>query len=173
MIRRRRTRIVATLGPASRAPHMVLALAEAGVDVFRLNFSHGTHQDHLHALRAVRKAEAEIGRPLAALADLQGPKFRLGTFKDGRIDIAPGQVLRLDLDPTPGDRRRVSLPHPEVFRVLREGMLLLLDDGKVRLRVKSERSDSAEVEVEAGEALSDHKGLAVPGVMSPVPAMTS
>jgi len=173
MIRRRRTRIVATLGPASRAPHMVLALAEAGVDVFRLNFSHGTHQDHLHALRAVRRAEAEIGRPLAALADLQGPKFRLGTFKDGRIDIAPGQMLRLDLDPAPGDRRRVSLPHPEVFRVLREGMLLLLDDGKVRLRVKSERSDSAEVEVEAGEALSDHKGLAVPGVMIPVPAMTS
>jgi pyruvate kinase len=173
MIRRRRTRIVATLGPASRAPAMVLALAETGVDVFRLNFSHGTHQDHLHALRAVRKAEAEIGRPLAALADLQGPKFRLGTFKDGRIDIAPGQMLRLDLDPTPGDRRRVCLPHPEVFRVLREGMLLLLDDGKVRLRVKSDRSDAAEVEVEAGEALSDHKGLAVPGVMIPVPAMTS
>jgi pyruvate kinase len=82
-------------------------------------------------------------------------------------------MLRLDLDPTPGDRRRVSLPHPEVFRVLREGMLLLLDDGKVRLRVKSDKSNAAEVEVEAGEALSDHKGLAVPGVMIPVPAMTS
>ena len=117
---------------------MVLALAEAGVDVFRLNFSHGTHEDHAAALQAVRAAEAEIGRPLAALADLQGPKFRLGAFKDGRIDIAPGQMLRLDLDPTPGDRRRVCLPHPEVFRVLREGMLLLLDDGKVRLRVKSD-----------------------------------
>ncbi len=152
---------------------MVLSLAETGVDVFRLNFSHGTHQDHLHALQAVRKAEAAIGRPLAVLADLQGPKFRLGVFKDGRIDLAPGQMLRLDLDPKPGDRRRVSLPHPEVFKVLREGMLLLLDDGKVRLRVKSDTSDSAEVEVEAGEALSDHKGLAVPGVMIPVPALTS
>ena len=86
----------------------------------------------------MRTAEAEIGRPLAVLADLQGPKFRLGVFKDGRIDIAPGQMLRLDLDPKPGDRRRVSLPHPEVFEVLRQGMLLLLDDGKVRLRVKSD-----------------------------------
>ena len=173
MIRRRRTRIVATLGPASRAPTMVLALAEAGVDVFRLNFSHGTHQDHANALKAVRRAEAEIGRPLAALADLQGPKFRLGAFKDGRIDIAEGQRLKLDLDPAPGDRRRVQLPHPEVFRVLREGMLLLLDDGKVRLRVIGAKSNSAEVEVEAGEALSDHKGLAVPGATIPVPAMTS
>src|SRR6202042_259413 len=107
MVRRRRTRIVATLGPASRAPAMVLSLAETGVDVFRLNFSHGTHQDHLHALQSVRKAEAAIGRPLAVLADLQGPKFRLGVFKDGRIDLAPGQMLRLDLDPKPGDRRRV------------------------------------------------------------------
>ena len=111
MIRRRRTRIVATLGPGQpRRRTMVLALAEAGVDVFRLNFSHGTHDDHAAALKAVRAAEAEIGRPLAALADLQGPKFRLGAFADGRIDIAPGQMLRLDLDPTPGDRRRVACP---------------------------------------------------------------
>ena len=173
MIRRRRTRIVATLGPASRGPAMVLALAEAGVDVFRLNFSHGSHADHAAALAHVRKAEAAIGRPLAALADLQGPKFRLGVFAKGRIDIAPGQIIRLDLDPTPGDRRRVQLPHPEVFRVLRDGMLLLLDDGKVRLKVTAARKDSADVEVMAGEALSDHKGLAVPGVMIPVPAMTS
>ncbi|HZZ87701.1 MAG TPA: pyruvate kinase [Caulobacteraceae bacterium] len=173
MIRRRRTRIVATLGPASRAPATVLALAHAGVDVFRLNFSHGTHQDHAHALKAVRAAEAEIGRPLAALADLQGPKFRLGTFAKGRIDIAPGQRLRLDLDPEPGDRRRVNLPHPEMLRVLREGMRLLVDDGKVRLQVQKADQSSVEVEVIAGEALSDHKGVAAPGVTIPVPAMTT
>ena len=172
MIRKRRTRIVATLGPASRAPEMVLALAEAGVDVFRLNFSHGAHEDHAAALAAVRDAEAELDRPLAALADLQGPKFRIGEFAHGRIDIAPGQTLRLDLDAAPGDRRRVPLPHPEVFRVLRPGMDLLLDDGKVRLRVVKTRGEAVEVEVMAGEALSDRKVLSVPGATIPVPALT-
>jgi len=173
VIRERRARIVATLGPASAAPERVIALARAGADVFRLNFSHGAHDGHAKALAAVRAAEAAVDRPLAALADLQGPKFRLGAFAGGRIDIAPGQRLRLDLDPTPGDRRRVSLPHPEVFKVLRPGLELLLDDGKVRLTVRHAEAQSAEVEVMAGEALSDHKGLAAPGVMIPVPAMTS
>ena len=173
MIRNRRTRIVATLGPASRAPEMVLALAQAGVDVFRLNFSHGSHDDHAAALAAVRAAEATLDRPLAALADLQGPKFRLGVFARGRIEIAPGQTLRIDLDPTPGDRHRVGVPHPEVFQVLKPGMGLLVDDGKVRLRVVKADREAAEVEVTAGEALSDHKGLAVPGVTIPVPALTA
>jgi pyruvate kinase len=172
MIRDRRTRIVATLGPASRSPETVLELARRGVDVFRLNFSHGTHQDHADALAAVREAEAAIARPLAALADLQGPKFRLGVFKDGGIDIAQGQRLRLDLDPTPGDSRRVELPHPEVLRVLRTGAHLVLDDGKTRLEVLSVGEGFAECEVVAGERLSDHKGLAVPGVTIPVPALT-
>ena len=172
MIRKRRTRIVATLGPASRGRKMVRALAEAGVDVFRLNFSHGAHEDHARALADVRAAEAAIGRPLAALADLQGPKFRLGAFAHGNVDIAAGQRIRLDLDPKPGDRRRVQLPHPEVFQVLRPGMDLLLDDGKVRLRVIEAASGSAEAEVTAGETLSDHKGLAVPGATIPVPALT-
>ena len=172
MIRKRRTRIVATLGPASRDPAMVLALAHAGVDVFRLNFSHGTHDDHAAALQSVRAAEADLGRPLAVLGDLQGPKFRIGSFAKGRIDIAPGQMIRLDLDETPGDRRRVGMPHPEVFRVLRPGLLLLVDDGKVRLEVKRSDATSADVEVVVGEALSDHKGLAIPGVTIPVPALT-
>nr|MBA3812457.1 pyruvate kinase [Caulobacteraceae bacterium] len=172
MIRQRRTRIVATLGPASRAPAMVIELARIGVDVFRLNFSHGAHADHAAALGAVRAAEAEVGRPLAALADLQGPKFRLGRFAAGRITIAPGQNLRLDLDPKPGDGRRVALPHPEVFKVLDPGVEVVLDDGRVRLVVRSAGKGFAEVEVVSGESLSDHKGLAVPGATIPVPAMT-
>jgi pyruvate kinase len=172
MIRQRRTRIVATLGPASRTPEMVLELARRGVDVFRLNFSHGTHQDHADALAAVRAAEAALARPLAALADLQGPKFRLGAFKDGGIAIGSGQRLRLDLDPAPGDSQRVELPHPEVLRVLHPGAHLVLDDGKTRLRVLTVGAGFAECEVGAGERLSDHKGLAVPGVTIPVPALT-
>jgi pyruvate kinase len=172
MIRKRRTRIVATLGPASRSPEMVLALAQAGVDVFRLNFSHGAHDDHARALAAVREAEAAIDRPLAALADLQGPKFRIGEFAKGRIEIEPGQVIGFDLDPKPGDGARVQLPHPEVFQVLRPGMDLLLDDGRVRLRVIEAAADWAKAQVIAGEAMSDHKGVSVPGATIPVPALT-
>jgi pyruvate kinase len=172
MIRQRRTRIVATLGPASRAPEQVLALARIGVDVFRLNFSHGAHADLAGALKAVRDAEAAIDRPLAALADLQGPKFRLGRFAEGRIPLVRGQSLRLDLDPEPGDSARVQLPHPEVFKVLAPGRQVVLDDGRVRLTVRQAGKDFADVEVIAGDALSDHKGVAVPGATIPVPAMT-
>jgi pyruvate kinase len=173
MIRERRTRIVATIGPASSDPAMVLQLATAGVDVFRLNFSHGAHEDHAAALAAVRAAEVVVGRPLAVLADLQGPKFRLGRFAQGRVNIEAGQKLRLDLDPTPGDATRVQLPHPEVLRVLKSGISLLLDDGRVRLVVREYGEGFAIVEVIAGEALSDRKGLAVPGVTIPGPALTA
>ncbi|MGA0600318.1 pyruvate kinase [Caulobacter sp. KR2-114] len=173
MIRNRRTRIVATLGPASRAPDMVRTLAQAGVDVFRLNFSHGTHDDHQAALNAVRAAEAHVGRPLAALADLQGPKFRLGAFAKGRIAIAPGQAIRLDGDAAPGDGRRAPLPHPEVLKVLRRGMEVVLDDGKVRLRVTDVADGHVDTEVVCGDALSDRKGVSVPGATIPVPALTA
>ena len=172
MIRDRRTRIVATLGPASHAAAMVLELATIGVDVFRLNFSHGSHDDHAAACVAVRAAEAVIERPLAVLADLQGPKFRLGVFAGGWIALAPGQRLRLDLDPTPGDELRVQLPHPEVLRILRPGSRLVLDDGNTRLVVREVGENFAVCEVNAGVRLSDHKGLAVPGVTIPVPALT-
>jgi pyruvate kinase len=167
MIRHRRTRIVATLGPASRSPDMVMKCAVAGVDVFRLNFSHGAHADHTAALEAVRAAEAALDRPLAALADLQGPKFRLGTFAAGKVAVAHGDTIRLDSDPKPGDARRVFLP-----RVLVPGADLLLDDGRVRLVVTATGAGWAEAEVVAGEALSDHKGIAIPGVVIPVPALT-
>ncbi len=173
MIRHRRTRIVATLGPATRAADMVMKCAVAGVDVFRLNFSHGAHADHTAALEAVRAAEAALDRPLAVLADLQGPKFRLGDFTAGKVSMAQGDVIRLDSDPTPGDARRVHLPHPEVLRVLVPGADLLLDDGRVRLVVTATGEGWAEARVDAGDALSDHKGIAIPGVVIPVPAMTA
>ncbi|MBE7217965.1 MAG: pyruvate kinase [Caulobacteraceae bacterium] len=173
MIRTRRARIVATLGPASRAPETVVALARAGADVFRLNFSHGSHEDHARTLEAVRAAEAAVDRPLAALADLQGPKIRLGRFADTRIPIAPGARLRLDSDPTPGTAERVQLPHPELLSVMREGGLLLVDDGKVRLEVTGAGDGWADVVVRQGSELSDRKGLALPGAVIPVPALTA
>ncbi len=172
MIRARRARIVATLGPASRAPGTVKALAQAGVDVFRLNFSHGTHEDHAAALKAVRGAEMALKRPLGVLADLQGPKLRLGRFAEVEIDVKPGHRMRFDLDPTPGDATRVEMPHPEIFKALRTGMLLLLDDGRVRLRVGERTDEWADVTVESGSKLSDRKGVAVPEAVVPVSALT-
>lgn len=172
MIRARRARIVATLGPASRDPSLVQVLAQAGADVFRVNFSHGSHADHARTIDAVRRAEAAVGRPLAVLADLQGPKIRLGVFADGMVRLRAGHDFRLDLDPTPGDASRVGVPHPEVFAALRVGALVLLDDGKVRLRVTNHGPDHADTVVEAGEQLSDHKGLNLPNLSIPIPALT-
>jgi pyruvate kinase len=170
MIRARRARIVATLGPASR--DRIRELAMAGADVFRVNFSHGAHADHARNIQKVREAEAEVGRPLAVLADLQGPKLRLGEFADGVIRLRPGHSLRLDLKSKPGDASRIGVPHPEVFAALRTGAQVLLDDGKVRLRVTGHGPDFADTEVEAGEQLSDHKGLNLPGLAIPIPALT-
>ena len=172
MFRARRARIVATLGPASRGLDKVSALALAGADVFRVNFSHGTHDDHARAIASVREAEAAVGRPLAVLADLQGPKLRLGEFADGHVKLKAGHNLRLDLNPKPGDASRIGVPHPEVFAALRTGALVLLDDGKVRLRVTGHGPDFADTVVEAGEQLSDHKGLNLPGLAIPIPALT-
>jgi pyruvate kinase len=173
VIRARRARIVATLGPASRTPAMVLALARAGADVFRLNFSHGDHEDHAAALAAVRAAEAEIERPLAALADLQGPKFRIGVLAGGAAKIAPGDHVRLDLDPAAGDASRVNLPHPELFAALKPGAQLLLDDGRVRLTVTACGTDFADTEVVQGDRLADHKGVSLPGVVIPLSPLTA
>ena len=172
MIRARRARIVATLGPASRDPDKIVALARAGADVFRLNFSHAAHEDHAAALAAVRAAEAVIERPLAVLADLQGPKFRLGVFKGGEAKIAPGQSIRFDLAPKPGDQTRVCLPHPELLAALHPGAVLLLDDGKVRLKVSACSANFADAEVVQGDRLADHKGVSLPGVVIPLSPLT-
>ena len=172
MIRSRRTRMVCTLGPASRSPEQVEALARAGADVFRLNFSHGTHDDHAQTFAAVRAAEKAIERPLGVLADLQGPKFRLGQFAGGKVAIRQGQAFRLDLDKTPGDETRVGVPHPEILAALKPGVVVLIDDGKVTLKVVSSDGKSADTVVEAGDELSNSKGLGVPGVRIPLPALT-
>jgi pyruvate kinase len=168
----RLTKIVATLGPASSTPEMIRALFEAGVDVFRLNFSHGTHADHAKRLTAIREMEAEVGRPVAIMADLQGPKLRIGTFAEGPITLHPGQEMRFDLDRTPGDSTRVALPHPEIISVLTPGSELLLDDGRVRLVVTRVGPEHADVKVVSGTKLSDRKGVNVPGVILPLSPLT-
>ena len=170
--RRRRTKIIATLGPASSTPEVIERLFRAGADVFRLNFSHGSHADHAERIAVIRALEKKVDRPIGILADVQGPKLRVGKFQAGRVQLQTGQQFRLDLSPTPGDVRRVQLPHPEIIQAASIGTTLLLDDGKLRLRVIRQRDDHLETEVVVGGALSDRKGVNVPDVVLPIPALT-
>ncbi|MGC2198567.1 MAG: pyruvate kinase [Stellaceae bacterium] len=172
MRRRRSAKIVATLGPSSSKPEIIRALFEAGVDVFRLNFSHGTHDDHRKRFETIRALERDIGRPIGILADLQGPKLRLGTFAEGRVELAAGEHFRVDLDQHAGDRHRAPLPHPEIFEAVRPGTQLLLDDGKVRLQVESCGAGFADTLCLIGGPLSDRKGVNVPNAILPVAAIT-
>lgn len=151
---------------------MIRALFEAGADVFRLNMSHGTHEDFKARHKIIRQIEKETGRPIAILADLQGPKLRLGTFKNGKEQLKDGQSFRLDLDDTPGDATRAYLPHKEIFDALEPGAALLVNDGKIRLKVGACGSDFAECEVIAGGEISDRKGVNVPDVVLPLAALT-
>ncbi len=173
MRRLRNAKIVATLGPASTDPATIERLFDAGADVFRLNFSHGTHADHQQRLHSIRAIEKERGRPIGVLLDLQGPKLRIGTFADGPVKLAAQAAFRLDLDASvPGSVERVSLPHPEIFAALQPGAELLVDDGRVRLRVERCGPEYAETTVINGGTLSDRKGVNVPGVVLPLSAMT-
>lgn len=173
MHRKRNAKIVATLGPASADRATIQALFEAGADVFRLNFSHGTHEDHRQRLDTIREIERDAGRPIGVLLDLQGPKLRLGTFANGPIVLKEGERFRLDLNrEKAGDQTRAPMPHPEIFSALEVGTDLLVDDGRVRLRVERFGPDFAETRVIAGGVLSDRKGVNVPGVVLPLSALT-
>ena len=170
--RLRSAKIVATLGPSSSTPQRIRDLFEAGVDVFRLNFSHGTHEDHQARFAAIRSIESATGRPIGILADLQGPKLRLGTFAEGRIELEAGDCFRLDLGQQRGDQSRAPLPHPEIFDALRPGTELLVDDGKVRLRVETCGAEFADTLCLVGGTLSDRKGVNVPNAVLPLSAVT-
>ncbi|WP_235978907.1 pyruvate kinase, partial [Zestomonas carbonaria] len=127
----KKVKILATLGPAIHGIDDIRHLVEAGVNLFRLNFSHGEHADHAQRYQWVREVERELDYPIGILMDLQGPKLRVGRFEGGKVQLAKGQAFRLDLDTTPGDERRVNLPHPEIIEALQPGMSLLLDDGRL------------------------------------------
>ncbi len=174
MRRNRNAKIIATLGPASSDGETVRNLFAAGVDVFRLNFSHGNAADHRARFALLRELEQQTGRPIGILADLQGPKLRVGTFAEGSATmLSAGQEFQLDLDPTPGDARRIGMPHPEIFAALKAGTELLLDDGRLRLVVEQCGPDFAKTRVVVGGKLSERKGVNVPGAVLPITALTA
>ncbi|GGD37156.1 pyruvate kinase [Sinisalibacter lacisalsi] len=172
MQRRRNVKIVATLGPASNDYDTIRKLFETGADVFRINMSHGTHEEHRARHEMIRRVERDLGRPIAILADLQGPKLRCGVFASGAADLEEGQSFRFDLDKTPGDSHRVRLPHKEIFDALEPGSTLLVNDGKIRLRVDDNGEDYANCTVMVGGTISDRKGVNVPDVVLPVAALS-
>ncbi|MDH3232276.1 MAG: pyruvate kinase [Alphaproteobacteria bacterium] len=172
MRRHRNAKIIATLGPASSDAKTIDALFEAGADLFRLNFSHGEHAEHKARYDQIRAAEAKFGRPIGVIADLQGPKLRVGTFKGGEIELETGASFRLDMDASPGDATRAPLPHREIFATLAPGQDVLINDGRVRLRVEEIGADFAQTSVVTGGPIGDRKGVNLPSAILPIAAMT-
>src|SRR5437763_13115793 len=172
MRRLRRTKIVATLGPASSDQAMIARLFEAGADVFRINMSHTSHDGMRKLHAAIRAVEKECGRPIGILADLQGPKLRVGTFTSDAVMLKKGAEFVLDNDKSPGDEHRVYLPHPEILAALEPGHTLLLDDGKVRLKAIETSPKRAVTRVEVGGKLSARKGVSLPDTTVPFSALT-
>lgn len=172
MRRLRRCKIIATLGPATSDHAMLAALFEAGVDVFRINMSHASHDDMRERVRMIRSLETEFGRPIGILLDLQGPKLRLGTFANGSAQLSRGAHFVLDSNPAPGDTGRVYLPHPEILRALQPGHTVLIDDGKVRLHVVEAHPQKAIAIVDIAGTVSNRKGVSLPDTEISVSSMT-
>ena len=170
--RSRKVRILATLGPASNSVEMIAKLYEAGADAFRINMSHGDQASKVAVIAAIRSLEKRYGRPITILADLQGPKLRVGKFEGGKTKLKTGSTFILDRDKAPGDATRVELPHREIFEAIEPGARLLLDDGKLVLRVTEHDKDRIVTLVVVGGALSNNKGLNVPDVVLPMAALT-
>jgi pyruvate kinase len=173
MRRNRRAKIVATVGPASGSPEMLEKLFLAGVDTFRLNFSHGTHEDHAKVHAAIRALETKVGRPIGILQDLQGPKIRVGTIKDGKIDVIPGDQVRFVLSGSEGDKMSIPLPHPEIFDAVSPGDDLLIDDGRVRVRVTGLGADFIDAKIIIGGTISNRKGVNVPSAVLNLSPLTA
>lgn len=168
----KKTKIVATLGPSSSAAPIIEAMARAGVNVFRLNFSHGTHDIHQKNIEIIREAEKKLATPLGILADLQGPKFRIGAFEEDNTTLEEGEIFALDLKTPKGNKERVSFPHPILYPHLKKGSSILLDDGKIRLKVTHTTSTEIETVVQTGGVLSSHKGVNIPQDTLPSSALT-
>ena len=162
MLRKRNTKIIATLGPSSSSPIKIHSLFQAGADIFRLNFSHGTHEDHRRRVYHIRQYEKRLGRPIAILGDLQGPKLRIGNFKNTQVNLKNFEKFTLDLNPKMGNHQRVYLPHPEIFKSVKINNKILIDDGKIILNVVKVNSEKIETEVINGGKISNKKGVNIP-----------
>ncbi len=173
MHRNRRAKIVATVGPASAAPDMLKALFLAGVDTFRMNFSHGTQADHAKVHGAIRALEKEVNRPIGILQDLQGPKIRVGTIKDGKFVVAAGETIRFVRSGADGDKTAIPLPHPEIFAAIAPGQDLLIDDGRIRVRVTGIGDDHIDAKVINGGTISNRKGVNLPGTILDLSPLTA
>jgi pyruvate kinase len=172
MRRSRKVKILATLGPASSDEAMIQKLFEAGADVFRINMSHTDHETMRALVARIRAVEGKVGRPIGILADLQGPKLRVGKFAKGKAELKVGQNFTLDDNPEPGDDTRVFLPHPEILQSIEPGDRLLIDDGKLTLVAEETNSHSVRCRVVSGTTISDRKGVSVPDTTLPVGALT-
>lgn len=170
--RGRKVKILATTGPATADPDVLRSLFLAGADAFRVNMSHGEHSAHAATITAIRALEKEFNRPIAILADLQGPKLRVGRFAEGKALVTHGAAFTFDRDPAPGDATRVELPHPEIFAVAEVGQRLLVNDGKMRFRVTAASAEQIVCTAEVGGVISDRKGVNVPDAEIPIPALT-
>ncbi|MBO6289301.1 MAG: pyruvate kinase [Alphaproteobacteria bacterium] len=166
------TKILATIGPSTASEEMIEKLVLSGVDAFRFNFSHGTHAEHAERLKIVRALSEKYGRHLTVVADLQGPKLRIGTFKTDKVLLQKGQKFVLDMLDENGDETRVQLPHKEIFAALKAGDKLLLNDGNIELEVLSNENQVAQTVVKVGGYLSAHKGVNLPNVKLPISAIT-
>lgn len=172
MRRQRHTKIVATLGPASFDLNTISELFKAGADLFRINMSHTSHTDLARIVKVIREVEQEFEHPIGILADLQGPKIRVGAMEGGKVELNANDTIIIDLDPTPGTRERIGLPHPEIFEAVKVGTTLLVDDGKIRLEVESKTENTINARIKVGGVLSDKKGVNVPDAVLPISAMT-
>ena len=172
MLRKRNTKIIATLGPSSSSPLKIHSLFQAGADIFRLNFSHGNHDDHRKRVFHIRQYEKRLGRPIAILGDLQGPKIRIGLFKKTYVILKNNQRFVLDLNPKEGDQNRVFLPHKEIFKSVKKNNKILIDDGKIILNIDKVLSDQIITEVLVGGKISNKKGVNIPETFVKMSSLT-
>lgn len=172
MRRQRHTKIVATLGPSSCDHASISALFNAGADLFRINMSHTSHEALAELVEIIRQVEEDVAHPIGILADLQGPKLRVGTMEGGKVELKNDATIIIDMDPAPGTDKRIGLPHPEIFAAVKTGTTLLVDDGKIRLEVEARTDTQMTARIKVGGTLTAKKGVNVPDVVLPISAMT-